>query len=177
MRGLLVVTGSLLLVACDNGVPPPGQEPLRESSPQVAVNEVELRRDGLVAGAEAFYFAAGENEVTAALSRAIGEPEGQSTNEECGAGPMSIAVFPGGLRVNFQRGSLVGWTQLEPSETISVVGDVQVGSDREVASGADSYAAIEGSTLGEEFSLGQIGGLIEEDKVSILYAGKQCFFR
>ena len=61
---------------------------------------------------------------------------------------------------------------------MKLAGDVQVGSARNVAEAAPGYAAVEGSTLGEEFALGErIGGFITADKVEMLYAGTQCFFR
>lgn len=187
MRGGLLAVFTLLLAACDSGgVPPPGQEPLRPGTPQVAADEVELRGQGLVAGAEAFYFAAGRNEVEAALAPILGEPIERSANAQCGTGAMDFTEYPGGLIVNFQRGSLVGWNarnaradaQSEALDAIRVVGDVQVGTPRSVAEQARGFAAIEASTLGDEFTLGNaMGGFFEDDAVVMLYAGAQCFFR
>ena len=99
MRRLFAITAVLALAACDSGsVPPPGQEPLRASKPQVAENEVVLRAEGLVAGPEAFYFSAGKNEVEAALTAALGEPVERSENAECGIGPMEFTEYPGKAR-------------------------------------------------------------------------------
>ena len=55
---------------------------------------------------------------------------------------------------------------------------MQIGSPRSAVLAAPGYAAVEGSTLGEEFALGDaIGGFIAGDAVEMLYAGTQCFFR
>ena len=179
MRTIALALAVITLGACDSGdVPPPGQEPLRASTPQVAADEVVLRGEGLVAGAEAFYFAAGENEVRTALAGVLGKAESDASNDECGAGPMTFVGYPGRLTVNFQDGRLVGWTLFEGGDRISVESDIQVGTPSDTAVEVDGFTRVDDSTLGEEFSIGpNIGGFIEADKVSMLYAGTQCFFR
>ncbi|MEL6239363.1 MAG: aspartate-semialdehyde dehydrogenase [Pseudomonadota bacterium] len=182
MRALIAVfpAPALLfaLAACDNGVPPPGQEPLRPSTPQVSEGEVVLRGQGLIAGSEAFYFAAGRNEVEAAILPILGEPVDITANTQCGTGAMEFTEYEGGLILNFQRGALVGWNSRDGSSAASVVGNVQIGTHRDAAKDAQGFAAIEGSTLGDEFALGEaMGGFFEDDAVVMLYAGAQCFFR
>lgn len=179
MRRVLPVLAVLALAACgDSGVPPPGQEKLRASEPQVADDEVVLRAEGLVAGPEAFYFSAGQNEVEAALAKALGEPVERSENPECGTGPMAFTEYPGGFIVNFQSGNLVGWNSSDTLGAARVAGDVQVGSTRAEAEQADGFTAIPASTLGDEFALGNaMGGFFEGDVVVMMYAGAQCFFR
>jgi hypothetical protein len=184
---LLALTGALVLTACDSGeVPSPAERQQGEAPPQaVAANVVELRSEGLSAGAEAFFFAAGQNEVEAALAKTLGAKLRSGDNEECGAGPMTFTDFAGGLTVHFQDGGLVGWNlhaaqdgDTAANGTVKLVGDVQLGSARAVVEAAPGFAAVEGSTLGEEFALGEaIGGFIEADHVEMLYAGTQCFFR
>ncbi len=106
-------------------------------------------------------------------------------NSECGAGAVAYADLAGGLTVHFQQGRLVGWNwrtvqdgDPAASGTLRLAGDVQVGTPRAVAEAAPGFAKVEASTLGEEFALGgKIGGFIEGDKVSMLYAGIQCFAR
>jgi hypothetical protein len=136
-----------------------------------------LRGDGLIAGPEAFYYAAGQREVVTAVEQALGIKGTESSNEECGAGPMSFVAFGQSLTVNFQKGSLVGWTHGEADPKVSVAGDLAIGLDRAAANDVDAFAPFAESTLGEEFSAGKLGGFIEDDKVAMLYAGKQCFFR
>lgn len=182
-----VFAGALALAACDSGgVPSPADqlEGRTEQAP-IAANAVALRSDGLSAGAESFYFAAGQSEVEAALAKALGPALRSGENPECGAGPVTFTDFAGGLTVHFQEGRLVGWNWHEVQDgdtpatgTVSLPGKVQLGSARSVLEAAPGFGRIEGSTLGEEFALGgKIGGFVEADKVEMLYAGTQCFFR
>ena len=180
MRALVLVSAALVLAGCDSGdVPSPSEQAeLRSSTPQVAADEVVLRPDGLIAGAEAFYFSAGQREVEAAIARALGKASDSGENDECGAGPIAYSTFPGGLTVNFQNDVLVGWFWNDEAENIELVGDISLGAEREKIEAEEGFAMIEGSTLGEEFSLGdRIGGFFEEDRLAMLYSGTQCFFR
>lgn len=184
---LLALTGALALAGCDSGdVPSPAERQQGEAAQYaVAANAVELRGDGLSAGSEAFYFAAGQTEVEAALAKALGASLRSGENAECGAGPITFTDFAGGLTAHFQEGRLVGWNWHAPQDgdkpatgTVALSGKVQIGSPRAEAEAASGFAKVEGSTLGEEFALGQnIGGFIAGEKVEMLYAGTQCFFR
>ena len=184
---LLMLAGALALTGCDSGtVPSPAERQQGNVPPQaVPANVVELRGEGLSAGPEAFFFAAGQTEVEAALTRALGAALRKGKNDECGAGPVTFTDFGGGLTAHFQQDRLVGWNwhlaqdgDLPGSGTVKLAGEVQLGSPKSVASAAPGYAPVEGSTLGEEFALGeQIGGFVEADKVAMLFAGTQCFFR
>lgn len=184
---LLALVGALALAGCDSGdVPSPAERQQGEAAGQdVATNVVELRSEGLVAGPEAFFFAAGQSEVEAALARVLGEPLRTGSNEECGAGPITFTDFAGGLTAHFQQGRLVGWNwhlaqdgDAPATGIVRLSGAVQVGAARNVAEAAPGFAPVEGSTLGEEFALGdKIGGFLAADRVEMLYAGTQCFFR
>jgi hypothetical protein len=184
---VLALTGALVLTACDSGtVPSPAERQQGKVEQQpLAANIVELRSEGLAAGAEAFFFAAGQAEVEAAVAKSVGPALRSGSNEECGAGPVTFTDFPGGLTAHFQEQRLVGWNwhlaqdgDLPGNGTVRLAGNIQLGSARAAAQAASGYAAVEGSTLGEEFALGdKIGGFIEGDKVTMLYAGTQCFFR
>jgi len=184
---LLALASALALAGCDSGeVPSPAERQQGEAAEQpVAADVVELRGEGLAAGTEAFFFAAGQKEVEAALGRALGAPLRQGSNNECGAGPITFTDFAGGLTAHFQQGRLVGWNwhlaqdgDRPATGVVKLAGDVQIGSPRSLAEAAPGYAPVAGSTLGEEFALGQrIGGFIGGDAVEMLYAGTQCFFR
>lgn len=178
---------ALALAGCDSGtVPSPAERQHAQAAPRaVAANEVELHGEGLSAGAEAFYFAAGQKEVETGIAAALGAPLRTGSNSECGAGPITFTDFAGGLTVHFQQGRLVGWNwhQVQDGDapaigTVRLSGKVQVGSPRAVVAAAPGFAPVDGSTLGEEFALGgRIGGFIAGEAVEMLYAGTQCFFR
>jgi hypothetical protein len=184
---LLALAGALALAGCDSGdVPSPAERQQGEAAQApVTANAVELRGDGMSAGAEAFYFAAGQQEVEAALAAALGKPLRSGENAECGAGPITFTDFAGGLTAHFQKGRLVGWNWHAPQDgdapatgTVKLAGEVQISSVRALIEAAPGFSKVEGSTLGEEFALGSnIGGFIKGDVVEMLYAGTQCFFR
>lgn len=189
MRFALIAITALALAACDSGeVPSPAEADRAGAGAGAAVNQsvVDLRGDGLAAGSEAFYFAAGRQEVEGALERVLGAASARASNAECGAGTVDFTDFPGGLAVHFRQDRLIGWNwrllqdgDTAPKGTIRLTsGDVKPGGARALAEQTPGFALITASTLGEEFSLGpRIGGFIENDAVSMLYAGTQCFFR
>jgi hypothetical protein len=188
VRGcLLALAGAVALAGCDSGeVPSPVERQQgKAAAAPVAAKAVELRGEGLTAGAEAFYFAAGQAEVEAALAKALGPSMRSGENPECGAGPVTFTDYAGGLTAHFQAGRLVGWNWHAPQDgdtpatgTITLLGAVQLGVVRAIIEAAPGFTRVEGSTLGEEFALGEkIGGFIGGDKVEMLYAGTQCFFR
>ncbi|MBI1401894.1 MAG: aspartate-semialdehyde dehydrogenase [Porphyrobacter sp.] len=181
-RALIGLAAALALAGCDSGASDPAA---KDASGEVAANVVELRGEGLAAGPEAFYFAAGQKEVETALAKALGVPLRSGSNPECGAGPITFTDFAGGLTAHFQDRHLVGWSwhlaqdgDRPATGVVRMPGAVQVGSARAVAEAAPGYAPVADSTLGEEFALGdRIGGFIADDRVEMLYAGTQCFFR
>lgn len=182
----LALAGALVLAGCDGGTAPDAAATGdAQAQAPVAANAVALRSDGLAAGAENFFFAAGKAEVEAALAKSLGAALRSGENPECGAGPMTFTDYAGGLTAHFQDGKLVGWNWHLPQDgdraasgTISLTGAVQVGAPRAAVEAAPGFAKVEGSTLGEEFTLaGNLGGFITGDRTEMLYAGTQCFFR
>ncbi|ABC63577.1 hypothetical protein [Erythrobacter litoralis] len=179
MRVILGLAALLALGACGSDVPSPAERLQQENgAAPVDAGKVVLRGDGLAAGAEAFYFAAGRSEVETAMGAVLGPPEGRQSNEECGAGLMEFTRYEGGLTLNFQQDRLVGWYSDEANPAIALDGGGSVGTPRAELAEAGGFSMIEGSTLGEEFALGErIGGFLDGDTVSGLYAGANCFFR
>ncbi|MEE4538986.1 MAG: aspartate-semialdehyde dehydrogenase [Erythrobacter sp.] len=186
MRKIHVAMIALVVAACDGGSqPPPGQEPLRPSRPQVAENEVVLSSEGLTVGSESFYFAAGQNEVERKLSSILGAPQNEATNPDCGQGTMDFTGYRGGLTVNFRNGALVGWEHAARAHgnrggggEVRVAGDIALGMARAEAAAVEGFQPLEKTALGDEFALGErMGGFITQDRVSIVYAGATCFVR
>ena len=183
MRALVIGLALCALAACGGSDVPSPAERLNGSGDAAAAEiidpgQVTLWHDGLIAGPDAFYFGAGQTEIEAAITRAVGEPVSAGDMPECGAGPMQFASYPGGLSVNFQDGILVGWSLEGGADNIVLRGDIAIGTPRSDVEAASGFAMIEASTLGEEFMLGDaLAGFFEEGRVSMLYAGTQCFFR
>lgn len=188
MRVLIAGLTAFFCVSCGgNDVPSPSEREARGlTAPNPYVeDEVLLSAKGLKAGTEGFFFGAGKNETIASTTKLLQAPLRTSANEECGAGPLEATDFAGGLTLNFRDSVLVGWLwrspqdgDPKPSVPISLQSDIQLGTVRAELEATDGYLAIPESTLGEEFSLGDaIGGFVENDAVSMLYSGTQCFFR
>ena len=139
MRFWMIGLGTLALAACDSGSVPSPAERLEGESPEAAAavdpGLVTLGSEGLTAGAEGFYFSAGQTEVETALSRALGKPGEVMDMPECGAGPMESATFAEALTVNFQDGVLVGWTLSAAADPVVSEGV----SDISVCSEGDSH--------------------------------------
>ncbi|WP_271438556.1 aspartate-semialdehyde dehydrogenase [Pontixanthobacter luteolus] len=144
-----------------------------------------LSGDGLAAAwsTSGLPFGAARTEVDALLRPVLGSSLSNSTNSECGAGPIASASYPGGLTVNYQEDRLVGWfladaEQAGPLRVASKFGTENTVSD--LRSGLDGFEMVDGSTLGNEFTSDMgIGGFLDENAVDIdaFYAGTNCFFR
>lgn len=181
MRQYLIALVVLGLAACDSGAEAPEATSRADAQAEAAAQEmaskVELSGDHLTVGSESFYFNAGRSEVETALARALGGEGESSEMAECGAGPMVGTTYPGGLKVNFQEGRLVGWFLRDGAENIALEGGQGIGTARDAIEGLEM---VEGSTLGEEFAIDgtDVAGFLGEDgTVTELYAGTQCFFR
>ena len=104
------------------------------------------------------------------------------SNEECGAGPMTFATFDQFV-ANFQDDRFVGWMVNGPSDRARVTGPegVTLGMSAADLRKLPSFEAIDDSTLGEEFTIGDgelaISGLIEDSQVAVLWGGETCNFR
>ncbi|MHA7818582.1 MAG: aspartate-semialdehyde dehydrogenase [Erythrobacter sp.] len=180
MRWWIIGIAALGLAACDAVEPQAPDAAASEAATEIDPSQVTLEGDRLTAGAESFYFNAGQAEVEAALARALGAQDDSMELSECGAGPMVASTYPGGFTVNFQDGQLVGWFLRDGADNIALASGSGIGAAREEIEMLEGFAMVEDSTLGEEFyseSAG-IGGFFDDNgAVSELYAGTQCFFR
>lgn len=180
MRIILTAVALAALAACNR------QETAAPAAQQQATtNEagkpdpIVLSGNAIARSGEQLAFGAPRDRADGLVAQAgVTGPE-NSANDECGAGPMEFSRHPGGLTLNYQDGKLVGWLLDERSDTVTVEGGLAIGAGRTVAEALPGFAPVDGSTLGDEFyseSRG-IGGFLEEDRVSLLYAGTNCFFR
>lgn len=105
---------------------------------------------------------------------------GESTNSECGAGPIDFASWPDGLNLLFQEGKFQGWSLDERADSLRLTNGVRIGTTlarlRKLGK-----VRLEKSTLGNEFTLGGVSGLVSSQrptgKVTNLWAGLDCSFR
>jgi hypothetical protein len=108
------------------------------------------------------------------VSRLMGGPPGAVTTvAECGAGPMTIAQWDSGLTLNFVDEDFRGWVTSDPA--LPVAGGFAAGQAR-VEMPAVSFQV---TSLGEEFSIGPINGLLDPTATEIrqIWSGATCFFR
>jgi hypothetical protein len=116
-------------------------------------------------------------ETVAALTRSLGAAPERSSNEECGSGAMELAQWGDRMTAFFQEGRLVGWRSDGAMRTAE---GLRVGSTRGELNRLPGVS-VEKSTLGAEFTAGELGGLLESDapdaKVTDLWAGDVCAFR
>ncbi len=195
MRLILVASALALVVsACDRSAtpPPPAAEqtaPTTTLAPAPAAAQAQgglaIEGEGLrifdaSGSARALPFATPQATVVAAVTAITGgaTPE-ESTNAECGAGPTQFVKYASGLQLAFQDQKFAGWFLDAPG--LTTVDGVGVGTTHAALAAARTVVLTPDSTLGVEFSAGDIGGFLTADgaggTVESLYAGLTCFFR
>ncbi len=110
-----------------------------------------------------------------AARAAFGTPTGREHNEECGEGPMDFISFRG-LQLGFREGRLTGWSLSGADPALRSARGLAIGAPRSVLGDADIDRE---STLGPEFFVDEIGGLLDEtgSRIEALWAGDACQFR
>jgi hypothetical protein len=112
--------------------------------------------------------------VISTVSRLLGSrPVEITTIEECGAGPMTIARWEGGLALNFVDEDFRGWVTSDP--TLPVAGGFVPGQPRVEM----PVVSFQVTSLGNEFNRGPISGLLDPTETTIqnIWSGATCFFR
>jgi hypothetical protein len=109
-------------------------------------------------------------------ARAVfGTPTGRQHNGECGEGPMDFISFRD-LQLGFREGRLTGWSLSGADPALRSARGLAIGAPRSVLGDA---ALDRESTLGPEFVVDEIGGLLDENatRIEALWAGDACLFR
>jgi hypothetical protein len=189
----LTLAAVLALGACDSPTETPAPVPATEpdatpvapAPAEAAQGGLALEGEGLRAftaqgSARALPFGLSQDMVLTAVSTLLDTPTPQvTTNSECGAGPTQFAEYPNGLQLAFQNGEFAGWYLDEPG--LTTADGVGVGTSRADLQSARVIEMIPESTLGAEFSSGDLGGMLSSDApdatIDALYAGLTCFFR
>lgn len=117
---------------------------------------------------------------TRAIAAALGSPIEEGDNQECGAGALSFASFRGGLGLYFDEGKFVGWDLDGREGQFATAAGIGIGSTRKQLESANAIK-IEDSTLGIEFSAGDLSGLLSSresgGEITNLWAGTTCIAR
>lgn len=101
------------------------------------------------------------------------DPQTRQALSDCGAGPVTAVAWPG-LTLNFTDGALQGWVADTPRfETLT---GLRVGLTRSEVQ-ALGVAEFQQTSLGTEFSDGDLFGLMTDGRVALLWSGVTCFFR
>jgi len=192
-RTALALTALVAVAACDRSATPAPAEPaapattaaVPDTGPSVGDDGLAIEAEGLrvfddAGAARAIPFGTPQATAIAAVAASVGGAAPQvTTNEECGAGPTQFAEFSNGLQLLFQGGTFQGWFVDEAG--LTTVDGMGVGSTRASIEDSRTVEMQEDSSLGAEFSSGDVGGFLTaatpQGTVSSLYAGLTCFFR
>lgn len=120
-------------------------------------------------------FGTPRDQAVATAEKAFGAPTGEEHNSECGEGPMDFVRFRD-LSLGFQDGRLAGWLLRGRMPSLRTEGGIAIGAPKS----ALGQAAIDmESSLGPEFDVNGVGGLLDEkeSEVVALWGGLACHFR
>jgi hypothetical protein len=165
---------------------PPAGEPAPATTLQLALDGEGLRLVDPASGAtRPLAFGQPIAPVIDAVRRSQGTAPTQSTNGECGAGPLDMATWPDGLTLVSQGGTFRGWS-LNPrsgtgaSAPPTTMAGIGLGSTRAELDAAYN-ATITPSSLGTEFAAGGLYGVLASARadapITALWAGTSCVFR
>ena len=181
-RTALALAAVVALAACDRNATPAAAT---DAGPTVSTGGLAIEAEGLrlfddAGAARAIPFGTPQATAIAAVAASVGgaAPE-VTTNSECGAGPVQFAKFSNGLQLAFQNEQFQGWFVDEAG--VTTADGMGVGSTRASIEESRTIEMQEDSTLGAEFSSGDLGGFLTnatpQGTVTSLYAGLTCFFR
>lgn len=193
-RSALTLVAVMSVAACDRSIEPTEEtaapasavaEPATPAAPVQTAGGLAIEGEGLrifdaEGAARALPFGTPQETVIAAVTASTGgvAPE-QSTNEECGQGPVQFAQYANGLQLLFQEGEFKGWFLREAG--LTTVDGVGVGTTRAALNEARTVEIDPNSTLGIEFTAGDIMGFLTaadaSGTVESLWGGDSCFFR
>lgn len=122
-------------------------------------------------------FGGAQAETLAALAAPLGAPSETGTNPECPPGPLDFATFGEATTLYFQDGAFAGWFTRAGDQ--STMNGISPGSTRAELEGSGSEVELTETSLGQEFDLGGVYGIMNEDAsaVDLLWAGANCFAR
>ena len=162
-------------------------EPATPATPAAPVGAVALDQEGLRLVSDSgstrlVAFGTPTADTVAALSSVLGNPADRSTNSDCGAGPTEFVSWPNDLDALFLDGKFSGWSAGSGSGgKVTTMDGLGVGSTRQQLAAALADLKVEETTLGIEFSAGEISGILDKDgpngTVETIWGGTSCVFR
>jgi hypothetical protein len=162
--------------------PAPPATPAAAASGAVALDQEGLRLVSETGSTRLVAFETPTADAVAALSSVLGNPADRSTNSECGAGPTEFVSWSNDLDALFLEGKFVGWSAGQRSGgKVTTMDGIGVGSTRQQLIESFGDLKVEESTLGIEFTAGDIAGILDKDgpagKVETIWGGTNCVFR
>lgn len=156
--------------------------PAAAASGAVALDQEGLRLVSETGSTRLVAFGVPTADAVAALSSVLGSPADRSTNSECGAGPTEFVTWAGDLDALFLDGKFSGWSVGSRSDgKVTTMDGIGVGSTRQQLTESFGDLTVEESTLGIEFTAGDIAGILDKDgpagKVETIWGGTSCVFR
>lgn len=195
LRNTLAAALLFGLVACGQGQPstpaaapsaapqPSGPSPVATGGAAIALDAggllIVMKDTG---SSRMIDFGLPQAQVVDIVSNVAGAPAPESTNTECGAGPVQFVAWPDGLTLLFQERRFVGWSlDKDAAGRQSTMSGVGVGSTRSDLLAAYSGVQVSETSLGQEFSAGGLYGVLdgpgEAGKIEVMWAGTSCVFR
>ncbi len=114
-----------------------------------------------------------------AVAKALGRgPDQRDSNGECGGGAQTLAAWDDVLTLWFsEEEGFVGW---DSDGGLATAEGVAIGSPRSALRGLEGVEIAQ-STLGTEFTAGDISGLLASEapdaRLEALWSGSTCVFR
>lgn len=127
-------------------------------------------------------FGLGRGVIVPMVSATLGKATGTHRNEDCGQGPMEMVNFKGGLTTYYIDDKFVGWdVDGDAKGGYTTMNGIGVGSTLKELRGAFGDVEVDTGSLGDEFTAGDLGGLLTslkpDAKISFIWAGSTCQFR
>ncbi len=187
LAALLTACGQPAEDSTPTAAPAAPAEPAKAPAKPAVAGAVALDQEGLRLVAESgstrlVKFGVPTADAVAALSSALGNPADRAINSECGAGPTEFVSWSNDLDALFLDGKFAGWSGGRDSGgKVTTMDGVGVGSTRQALTASFGDLKVEESTLGIEFSAGEISGILDKDgpagKVEVIWGGTSCVFR
>ena len=188
-KSVVLASVGLCLTACGNGAETPAAPANLAAAPAAnaasapanlvaetnaatpAAPAYTLAGNGLLPGLT--FGMTGEAAVQAAQA-AFGAPTSRENADECPAGPMVIVSFRD-LQLVIEDGRFTGWMLGGGQPALRTADGLAIGAPRSVLGTAE---IDEESGLGPEFSVNDVGGILDQSgtRIEALWAGSVCQF-